>query len=206
MGIKRKPQTSLFDLIEGQLGKEAPGKSQSKPPPPPPQPQPVQTRSSPIRSRPPSPRSKLPAPPQSTLPPRPEPTDLKRKRSSKGKEPMDEGKSRTSQEKGEAPQAQKQLKIGHQGQGKEVDAQSAPEAWLPTPMLHGEPLMGNAFLRDFRSGEGAYVADALERTLLLPTDMDELKNMRRQEVFLSMKRYLGMVRLLILVTSSIFAP
>ena len=66
--------------------------------------------------------------------------------------------------------------------------------------------MGNAFLRDFRSGEGAYVADALERTLLLPTDMDELKNMRRQEVFLSMKRYLGMVRLLILVTSSIFAP
>ena len=50
------------------------------------------------------------------------------------------------------------------------------------------------------------MADALERTLLLSTDMDELKNMRRQEVFLSMKRYLGMVRLLILVTSSIFAP
>ena len=48
------------------------------------------------------------------------------------------------------------------------------------------------------------MADALERTLLLPTDMDELKNMRRQEVFLSMKRYLGMVSLLILVTSSIF--
>ena len=66
--------------------------------------------------------------------------------------------------------------------------------------------MENASLRDFRGGEGAYVADALERTLLLPTDMEELKNTRRQEVFLSMKKYLAMVRLLILVTPSIFAP
>jgi len=66
--------------------------------------------------------------------------------------------------------------------------------------------MENASLRDFRGGEGAYVADALERMLLLPTDMEELKNTRRQEVFLSMKRYLAMVRLLILVILSIFAP
>ena len=66
--------------------------------------------------------------------------------------------------------------------------------------------MENASLRDFRGGEGAYVADTLERTLLLPTDMEELKNTRRQEVFLSMKRYLAVVRLLILVTPSIFAP
>uniref|UniRef100_A0A7N2R5M1 Uncharacterized protein n=1 Tax=Quercus lobata TaxID=97700 RepID=A0A7N2R5M1_QUELO len=123
---------------------------------------------------------------------KPESTDSKRKRSSKGKEPMDGEKSRMSQDKGEASRAQKQLKIGHQGQGKEVDAQFAPEAWLLVPMLHEEPLMENASLRDFRSGEGTYVANALERTLLLPTDMDELKNIRRQEVFLIMKRYLGM--------------
>ena len=119
---------------------------------------------------------------------------------------MDEGKSSTPQKEGKAPRAQKQLKIRPQGQGKEVDAQSVLEAWLPTPMLHGEPLMEDASLRDFRGGEGAYVADALERTLLLPTDMKELKNIRRQKVFLSMKRYLAMVRLLILVTPSIFAP
>ena len=206
MGLKRRPPTSLFDLIEGQSGKEAPGKSQSKPPPPSPQPQPVQTMSSPARSRTPSPRPKHPASPQSTLPPRPEPTDSKRKRSFKGKEPMDEGKSHTPQEEGEAPRVQKQLKIGPQGQGKEIDAQSAPEAWLPAPMLHREPLMENASLRDFRGGEGAYVADALERALLLPTDMKKLKNTRSQEVFLSMKRYLAMVRLLILVTPSIFVP
>ena len=66
--------------------------------------------------------------------------------------------------------------------------------------------MDNASLRDFQGGEGTYVANALERTLLVPINMDELKNIRRQEVFLSMKRYLGMVSLLILVTSSIFTP
>ena len=66
--------------------------------------------------------------------------------------------------------------------------------------------MEDASMRSFQDGEGTYVADALERTLLLPTDMIELKNMRMQEVFLSMKRYLGMVRLLILMTPSTFAP
>ena len=92
---------------------------------------------------------------------------------------MDEGKSHTPYEEGEASRAQKQLKIGPQGQGKEIDTQSAPEAWLPAPMLHGEPLMKNASLRDFRGDEGVYVADALERTLLLFIDMKELKNTRR---------------------------
>ena len=85
---------------------------------------------------------------------------------------MDGEKSHASQDEGKAPRAQKQLKIGNQVQGKKVDAQSTPEAWLPAPMLHGEPLMENASLRDFRSDEGAYVADALEKTLLLPTDMN----------------------------------
>ena len=54
--------------------------------------------------------------------------------------------------------------------------------------------MDNTSLRDFNKGEGTYVADALERSLLLPVDMADLKNLKRQELFLSMKRYLGMVR------------
>ena len=66
--------------------------------------------------------------------------------------------------------------------------------------------MDNASLRDFQDGEGTYVADALERSLLLPADMVELRNLRRQEVFLSMKRYLGMVKLLKFVTSLVFVP
>ena len=50
--------------------------------------------------------------------------------------------------------------------------------------------MDNASLRDFRGGEGAYVADALERSLLLPADMAELGRFKEarglpqhQEVF-----------------------
>ena len=107
MGLKRKPPTSLFDLIEGQPGKGAQGRPQSNAPSPLSQPQPVQTRSSSTKSQPQSPRPKLPAPPQSALPPRPEPTDSKRKRSPKDKEPMDGGKSQSSQERDEAPRAPK---------------------------------------------------------------------------------------------------
>ena len=67
-------------------------------------------------------------------------------------------------------------------------------------MLHGEPLMDNTSLRDFNKGEGIYVADAVERSLLLPVDMEDLKNLQSKELFLSMKRYLGMVRSLVRTT------
>ena len=45
-GFKRKPSTSLQDLLEGQPGKDVPGKSQPKLPPPHSKPQPPQTKSS----------------------------------------------------------------------------------------------------------------------------------------------------------------
>ena len=54
--------------------------------------------------------------------------------------------------------------------------------------------MDDASLMDFNKGEGTYVANALERSLLLLADMVDLKNLRRQELFLSMKRCLSMVR------------
>ena len=73
-------------------------------------------------------------------------------------------------------------------------------------MLHGEPLLEDASMRNLGDSKGGYVADALERALLLPTDMGELKNMRMQEVALSMNRYLGMVRLLKPITPLILAP
>ena len=73
-------------------------------------------------------------------------------------------------------------------------------------MLHGEPLLEDTSMRNLGDGKGSYVADALKKALLLPTDMEELKNMRMQEVALSVKRYLGMVRLLKPITPSILAP
>ena len=75
---------------------------------------------------------------------------------------------------------------------------------VPAPMLHGEPLMDNASLKDFRGGKGAFMADALERSLLLLVDMAKLGGLRRQAVFLNIKRYLGMVRFLTFVAPLMF--
>ena len=61
MGIQRKNQRSLLDLIESQLGRDALGKSAQPKLPPPPL------------------RSPFP-PPQPPVPPRSNPTDPKRKR------------------------------------------------------------------------------------------------------------------------------
>ena len=68
-----------------------------------------------------------------------------------------------------------------------------PQAWLPTLMLGGEPLMDDALIRDFNGGIGCHIASALEKALLLPKDMVELRSFRRSEVFLHTKRFLGMV-------------
>ena len=62
-------------------------------------------------------------------------------------------------------------------------------------MLGGEPQTDNASIRDYNGGIGCHVALVLEETLLLPRDMVELRGLRRNEVFLQTKRFLGMVRI-----------
>ena len=64
-------------------------------------------------------------------------------------------------------------------------------------MLDGSPLPTNAFIRDFQQGKAGYVADAVEQALLFPKDMADLRSLRRHGVFLSLKRDLTMVSLLI---------
>ena len=67
------------------------------------------------------------------------------------------------------------------------------QAWLPASILNGEPLREDASLRNFNGGIGCHVASALEESLLLPTDMAKLWSIRKNEVFLNLKRYLGML-------------
>ena len=59
-------------------------------------------------------------------------------------------------------------------------------------MLGGEPWRDDASLRDFNEGIGCHVALAVDEAMLLPKDMSELRNIRKNEVFLNCKRYLGM--------------
>ena len=60
-------------------------------------------------------------------------------------------------------------------------------------MLGGEPLRVDASIRDFNGGIGCHVASTLEETLILPKDMVELRNMKKNEIFMNMKRHMGMV-------------
>ena len=108
---------------------------------------------------------------------------------------METGRPCPTSEK-EAHRAAKQQKVSHPpSQGVErTDSQFIePQAWLPAPMLDGEPLMDDASIRDFNGGIGCQVASALEQTLLLPKDMVELRGFRRSEVFLHNKRFFCMV-------------
>ena len=178
MGIQRKPQRSLQELLESQPGKgEARKPSQPKLPPPPP-------KSPPCAPQPPPP-SKI------------EQADPKRRREPKGKEVMEPGRPRSSNEE-EAHRPSKQQRTSHApSRGSERgDVQlPEPQAWLPAPMLGGEPLTDDASIRDFNGGIGCHVASVLEETLLLPRDMVELRGFKRSEVFLHTKRFLGMVRI-----------
>ena len=61
-------------------------------------------------------------------------------------------------------------------------------------MHGGEPLRDDASIRDFNGGIGCHVTLAIEEALLLPKGMAEIKNMRKNELVLDNKRYLGMVR------------
>ena len=65
------------------------------------------------------------------------------------------------------------------------------QAWLPAPMLNGEPLREDASLKNFNGGVRCHVASTLEVALLLTTNMAELRSIRKNEVFLNLKRYLG---------------
>ena len=61
-------------------------------------------------------------------------------------------------------------------------------------MLGGELLRDDASIRDFNGSIGCHVVSALEESLLLPKDMVEIKNVRKNHLILDNKRYLGMVR------------
>ena len=110
---------------------------------------------------------------------------------------MEPGKPHSSSEE-KAHRTSKQQRTSHApSRGSERgDVQlPEPQAWLPAPMLGGEPLTDDASIRDFNGGIGCHVASVLEETLLLPRDMVELRGFKRSEVFLHTKRFLGMVHI-----------
>ena len=84
MGIQRKPQRSLLELMKGQPGKGAPAKS-------------IQSQTPPLPTRSPSPAPRQPPRP-SPQPALPNAAEQKRHREQKGKEVADTSKSRPTHE------------------------------------------------------------------------------------------------------------
>ena len=179
MGIQRKPQKSLLELIEGQPGKSAPAKTI-----------PSQTSSLPARSPPLAPRHPLRSSPQPALP---SAAEQKKRREQKGKEVADTSKSRPTREEDDqrAAKQQKTKHLATRGQEKSDSPHPEPQAWLPALMHGGEPLRDDASIRDFNGDIGCHIASTIEEALLLPKDMAEIKNMRKNELILDNKTILG---------------
>ena len=101
----------------------------------------------------------------------------------------DTSKSRPTLEEDDQ-RAAKQQKTKHpatRGQEKSDSPHPEPQVWLPTSMHGGEPLREDTSIRDFNGGIRCHVASAIEEALLLPKDMAEIKNMRKNELILDNK-------------------
>lgn len=68
--------------------------------------------------------------------------------------------------------------------------------WAPLMTMDNHAVTADASIRNFDVGTAACVASALEQALLLPEVMHELRMMRDQNVFMTLKKELALVRIL----------
>ena len=133
-------------------------------------------------------------PSQAKLPPLPpiQPANHKRKREQRGQEVVEGGKGPQTK-KTVTPKGAKQPKVTQTQADKRGESSMAVPAWTPAMILDGALLLANASIRNFQGGAAGYVADATEQALLLLADMADLREMRKHEVFLSLKKDLALV-------------
>ena len=152
------------------------------------------------------PTANLPPPP----PPPPAPKDP-------GLKPMPDLKKKrvltdvTDIEEGEVapPKGPKQQKKTHDSRKKRASSTENREEhltaevrrgtndWSPKLTLDGAAIPLDASLRNYAGGKAGYIAEVLEQPLLLPKDMESYRRFNEKELFLSLKRDLGMVRQLV---------
>ena len=68
--------------------------------------------------------------------------------------------------------------------------------WNPQLELDGAAIPWNSTIKEFLRGNAHDLANTLEQSLLLLKDMDALKTVRQQDLFLSLKRDLALVSFL----------
>ena len=65
--------------------------------------------------------------------------------------------------------------------------------WSPRLEVDGAAIPWTSSVRKFQRGHSAYISEALEQLLLLPKDMDAVRKLKQQDLFMSLKRDLTMV-------------
>ena len=74
-----------------------------------------------------------------------------------------------------------------------VEVRTQQRTWSLRLEMDGAAIPWNASVREFQRGHSTYVAKALEQPLFLPKDMDAMRKLKQQDLFMSLKRDLAMV-------------
>ena len=74
-----------------------------------------------------------------------------------------------------------------------AEVRTHQRTWSLRLEVDGAAIPWNASVREFRRGHSAYVAKALEQPLFLPKDMDAMRKLKQQDLFMSLKRDIAMV-------------
>ena len=65
-----------------------------------------------------------------------------------------------------------------------------PQTWAPRLEVDGASIPWNASIKEFQRGHSTHVAEGLEQPFLLPKDMDAMRKLKQQDLFMSLKRTL----------------
>ena len=74
-----------------------------------------------------------------------------------------------------------------------ADVHFSQHTWSPRLEVDGAAIPWNTSVRDFKRGRASYIAEALEKPLFLPRDMEAYRCFKQNDLFLSLKRDLTMV-------------
>ena len=71
--------------------------------------------------------------------------------------------------------------------------------WAPVLEMDRAPIPYDSTIRESSKGHATHLAQALEQPLLLPRDMEALRRTRQPNLFMSLKRDLAMVSMVLVV-------
>ena len=75
----------------------------------------------------------------------------------------------------------------------DLEIRRRQRTWAPMIEMDGAPIPYDSKIKESSQGHSMYLVQALEQPLLLPKDMDALRQKRQPDLFISLKRDLAMV-------------